>query len=166
MKGKIFVPNNIERLQALAGMRLALFKERAYAFIIDVFICFLLFLVTLLVVGVLFWYKATGGSFTSYSFTFDIFSWVGKLVVNIIIPILYFGISTYVSNGKTIGKKIMKIRVISLVHKKITLWSSIERSLGYGASIAGLGIGFFQYFFHPNCRTSQDCLAETIVVRE
>jgi uncharacterized RDD family membrane protein YckC len=166
MKEKIFIPNEIERLQALEGVRLANFRQRAFAFIIDLFICFFLFLVTLFIAGIFLWYKATGGSFTTYSFTFDIFSWYGKLVLNILIPILYFGLSTYLSNGKTIGKKIMKIRVISLVNEKITLWNSIERSLGYGASIFELGIGFFQYFFHPNCRTSHDCLAETIVIRE
>lgn len=166
MKEKVFIPNKIERLQALEGVRLASFKQRAFAFIIDLFICFFLFLVTLFIVGIFLWYKATSGSFNTYSFTFDIFSWYGKLFLNILIPILYFGLSTYLSNGKTIGKKIMKIRVISLVNEKITLWDSIERSLGYVTSIFELGIGFFQYFFHPNCRTTQDCLAETIVIRE
>jgi len=58
----------------------------------------------------------------------------------------------------------MKIRVVSLVKEKLTLWNSFERALGYGASILELGKGFLQYFFHPNCQTAHDLLAETIVI--
>ncbi len=160
MKGKTFTPTNIERLKALEGLKLANFKQRALAIIIDIFICLLLFLIILIIA----WYKATGGSFTTY--TFDIFTWYGKLILNILIPMLYFGLSMYFSNGKTIGKKIIKIRVISLVNNKITFWGSIERSLGYASSLFGLGFGFIQYFIHPNRQTTHDCMAETIVIQE
>lgn len=166
MKERIFIPRNLDHLQALTGMKLASFNQRAFAFIFDLFICFLLFLIALVIAGLFIWYKATGGAFTTYSFKFDIVSWYGKIILNVLIPILYFGFTTYLSNGKTIGKKIMKIRTVSLVNEKISLWNSIERSLGYGASVFELGFGFLQYFYHPNCRTSQDCLAETIVVRD
>lgn len=166
MKERIFIPRNLDHLQALTGMKLASFNQRAFAFIFDLFICFLLFLITLVIAGLFIWYKATGGAFTTYSFKFDIVSWYGKIILNVLIPILYFGFTTYLSNGKTIGKKIMKICTVSLVNEKISLWNSIERSLGYGASVFELGFGFLQYFYHPNCRTSQDCLAETIVVRD
>ena len=59
----------------------------------------------------------------------------------------------------------MKIRVISLVHERLTLWHSIERSLGYGASILEGGFGFMLYFIHPNRQTVHDRIAETIVIK-
>ncbi|NOZ75069.1 MAG: RDD family protein [FCB group bacterium] len=166
MSEKIFKLDKIERLKALEGLKLASFKQRAIAFTTDLLICFLLFLVMLLIVGLFLWYNATDGTFTTYSFRFDTFSWYGKIIFNILIPILYFGLYTYFSNGKTVGKKLMKIRVVSLADEKITLWNSLERSLGYGASAIELGMGFFQYFFDSNGRTSQDYLAETIVICE
>ena len=162
MKNKVFKLYEIERLQKLEGVEFATFKQRAFAFVIDCSIVFLL-----LIIGLLFlWYKKTGGTFTTYSFHFDRASWYGRLITTILIPILYFGLFTYFTNGQTIGKKVMKIRVVSLVKKRITLWNSIERALGYGASISELGIGFFQYFYHPKCQTAEDCLAETIVIKD
>jgi len=166
MKAKTFTPETIKRLQKLKGVQLASFPQRAFAFMFDLLICFSIFMITLLIAGIFIWHRATGGEFTTYSFTFNIFSWYGKLILNILIPVLYFGLSTWFTNGQTLGKKIMKIRVISLVNEKIKLWQAIERSLGYGTSVFELGIGFIQYFFHSNCQTSHDCLAETVVGRE
>lgn len=73
---------------------------------------------------------------------------------------------TYFGNGKTLGKKLLKIRVVSLTHSKITLFQAIERALGYGASFLELGFGFMQFFINPNRRTVHDRIAETIVVDE
>lgn len=85
---------------------------------------------------------------------------------SIIWLVLYFGLATYWSNGKTPGKALVKIRIVSLVHERIGLWHSIERALGYGASALEFGFGFIQYFIHPNKRTVHDRIAETIVVLE
>jgi uncharacterized RDD family membrane protein YckC len=48
----------------------------------------------------------------------------------------------------------------------LTLWQSVERALGYGASFLEGGFGFVQYFFAPNRRTVHDRIAETIVVQD
>jgi uncharacterized RDD family membrane protein YckC len=80
--------------------------------------------------------------------------------------VLYFGFFTFLTNGKTLGKWIMRIRVLSVSHGKISLWHSIERSLGYAASTLEFGFGFVQYFIHPNRCTVHDRIAETIVVKE
>jgi uncharacterized RDD family membrane protein YckC len=56
--------------------------------------------------------------------------------------------------------------VVSLTHPRITLWTAVERALGYGASFLELGFGFLQYFLNPNRQTVHDRIAETIVVRE
>ncbi len=79
---------------------------------------------------------------------------------------LYFGLSNYFGNGQTPGKRLLRIRAVSLVHNRLSLWHSFERALGYGASMLELGFGFVQYFIHPNRRTVHDRIAETIVVRE
>jgi uncharacterized RDD family membrane protein YckC len=60
----------------------------------------------------------------------------------------------------------MKIRVVSITHEQLSLWHSIERSLGYAASALEFGFGFIQYFIHPNRRTVHDRIAETIVISE
>ena len=85
---------------------------------------------------------------------------------SLIATVVYFGLSTYFGNGKTLGKKLLKIRVVSITHHQMTLWQSIERALGYGASILEGGFGFVQFFINPNRRTVHDRIAETIVVDE
>ncbi|HUE24899.1 MAG TPA: RDD family protein [Bryobacteraceae bacterium] len=66
--------------------------------------------------------------------------------------------------SKNPGQRLLRIRVVSLVHRRMSLWHSVERALGYGASVLELGFGFLQYFIHPNRRTVHDRIAETIVV--
>jgi len=85
---------------------------------------------------------------------------------SIVYLVLFFGLSMYIGNGKTIGKRLLHIRVVSLVHRRMSLWHSVERALGYGASALELGFGFLQYFIHPNRRTVHDRITETIVVRD
>jgi uncharacterized RDD family membrane protein YckC len=78
---------------------------------------------------------------------------------------LYFGLWTYFGHGQTLGKKLLKIRVVAVAHAHLSLWHSIERSLGYGASILEGGFGFLQFFIHPNRQTVHDRIAETIVIQ-
>jgi uncharacterized RDD family membrane protein YckC len=88
------------------------------------------------------------------------------IVMDILVPVLYFGLFTWRGKGRTPGKRLMRIRVVSLVHRHLTFWHSIERALGYGAAALEGGFGFVQYFIHPYRRCAQDRLAETIVVTE
>jgi uncharacterized RDD family membrane protein YckC len=81
------------------------------------------------------------------------------------VPIIYFVITTYITNGQSIGKKILGIKIISIYHHRIGLWHCIERSLGYVASTLELGIGFYQVFWNPNRMTLHDKIAETIVIK-
>jgi uncharacterized RDD family membrane protein YckC len=89
-----------------------------------------------------------------------------ELVQGIIVPVLYFGLFLWQGNGRTPGKRLMKIRVVSLVHTHMSFWHSAERALGYGAALLEGGFGFAQFFLHPYRRCAQDRLAETIVVTE
>jgi len=59
---------------------------------------------------------------------------------------------------------LLGIRVVSLVHERLSLRHSLERALGYGASMLEFGFGFVQYFTHLNKRTVHDRIAETIVI--
>ena len=88
-----------------------------------------------------------------------------KIIFKLLIPVLYFGLITYFTNGYTLGKRILRIRIISTNHRHLTLWHSIERSLGYYASSLEFGFGFLQYFIDYNRRTVHDRIAETIVIK-
>jgi uncharacterized RDD family membrane protein YckC len=88
-----------------------------------------------------------------------------KVIFKLLIPVLYFGLITYFTNGYTMGKRIFRIRIISTNHSHLTLWHSIERSLGYYASSLEFGFGFLQYFIDYNRRTVHDRIAETVVIK-
>jgi hypothetical protein len=62
----------------------------------------------------------------------------------------------------TNGKKIFKIKVISLFHNKIGFWHCLERSMGYVASFLELGLGFIQVFWNIYKMTLHDKITETI----
>jgi uncharacterized RDD family membrane protein YckC len=158
---KYFRPQHFSHLDDLKDMRLASFKARSIAFVIDFTISFFLFLA--LVAGAVYFlrymdwlnleedYKIEFGFSNIYTFVF---------------LVLYFSILTYWGKGRTPGKKLMKIRVVSLVHPRLSFWHCIERALGYAASTLELGFGFFQFFIHPNRQTVHDRIAETIVISE
>jgi uncharacterized RDD family membrane protein YckC len=81
------------------------------------------------------------------------------------IPTIYFTLSTFITNGQSIGKKILKIKIVSIYHHRLNLWHCIERSLGYIVSTLELGLGFIQIFWNPNRMTLHDKIAETVVIK-
>ncbi len=81
-----------------------------------------------------------------------------------LLPVLYFTISFYFFKGKSIGKYLLRIKVLSLYHEHLGLWHCIERSLGYFASALEFGFGYIQAFWNPNRMTLHDKIGETIVV--
>lgn len=145
MSKKAFVTHTLDRTRSLEGMPLASFRRRAVAWIID----FLLVCAIALGAGLMF-------GETSFK-PFD-------SVSGLIMVVAYFGGATYWGKGQTFGKKLLKIRVISIVHEELTLWQCAERALGYAASFLEAGFGFWQYFIHHNAQTVHDRIAETIVV--
>jgi uncharacterized RDD family membrane protein YckC len=144
-------------MESLAGAPLASFRKRALAFVID----FILTLVLLSSVAVPIAILGAKKGFLEKNphLEFNFHEWY-----NLIALVLYFGLATYWGNGQTPGKRLCGIRVVSLVDRRITLWTAVERALGYGASVLELGSGFLQYFVEPNRRTVHDRIAETIVV--
>jgi uncharacterized RDD family membrane protein YckC len=81
-----------------------------------------------------------------------------------LLPVLYFVISFYFWKGQTIGKYLMRIKVLSIYHERMGLWHCIERSLGYFASAVEFGFGYIQAFWNPNRMTLHDKIGETIVI--
>jgi uncharacterized RDD family membrane protein YckC len=138
---------------------LASFGRRAVAFILDFLLAWVIFLALLFTVGRL---AVRYGFVTEdINLKFDFEHWYSLLIL-----VLYFALATYWGKGRTPGKWLCGIRVVSLVHERLSLWHSIERGLGYGASLLEFGFGFVQFFIHPNRRTVHDRIAETIVIRE
>jgi uncharacterized RDD family membrane protein YckC len=148
------------RMQDVHGATLASFKDRSFAFGIDFILAFLIFLIAF-IISEYFGLLDKLGFETDAKLEFNLTNWYSLIFV-----VIYFCLSTYWGNGKTVGKKIFGIRVVSLVHDKMSLWHLFERALGYGASALEGGFGFIQYFIHANKRTVHDRIAETIVVKE
>jgi len=82
-----------------------------------------------------------------------------------LIPVMYFTLSFYFWKGQTIGKHLLKLRVVSLYHEHLGLWHCFERSLGYYASVLEFGFGFIQAFWNPNRMALHDKIGETIVIK-
>lgn len=77
---------------------------------------------------------------------------------------LYFTALTTWFQGRTVGKKIMGIKVIKLNNKRINLWESFERYGGYAAGLVTGLLGFLQIFWDPNRQAIQDKISETLVI--
>jgi uncharacterized RDD family membrane protein YckC len=187
-----FSARETEWMLELDGIELAGFRRRALAFLIDWIL--IGFLVTLLAAAIGGGYLAVrhllgkpmpnlshivNDKDTNYNFNLGPGHQIAKehveesiaqelinIVTDVVVPVLYFGILLWRGKGRTPGKRLMKIRVVSIVHRHLSFWHCIERALGYGAAALELGFGFVQYFIHPYRRCAQDRLAETIVVTE
>jgi uncharacterized RDD family membrane protein YckC len=149
---------HLDYLSSLKGVPLASFRKRSFAFLIDTVIISILD-ISVSLEEVISFFRT--GSFKSIEAPSEV---VEKLI-GVMALILYFGLMTYFWNGQTFGKKLMKIRVISLKKEKLTFWQSIERSLGYGASALEAGFGFFQVIWDENRQAVHDRIAETAVVK-
>jgi uncharacterized RDD family membrane protein YckC len=154
---KFHVPH-LEHLRSLDGIYLASLSSRAIAFSLDIAII----LVVVILLGLPAAYSDyLSGTTKNLVVPFEPF----HNLKGIIALLLYFGTFTYFWSGQTLGKRLLKIRVISLKSDKLSLWQSIERSLGYGASALEAGFGFFQTIWYENRQAVHDRIAETIVIK-
>ena len=166
---RFFSAKETEWLLELDGIELAPFTRRAIAFGIDTALSAL---ATAVLAALFTWVfygfrEKTGSPMPKHvDINFGKGGGPGHFIEDIVVPILYWGLLTWKGRGQSPGKRWMKIRVVSLVHRHLSLWHSIERALGYGAAFLEGGFGFFQFFLHPYRRTVQDRIAETIVVTE
>jgi uncharacterized RDD family membrane protein YckC len=100
--------------------------------------------------------RATRGDLT---LSFEFGGWL-----TLVATLLYFGLLTRFWGGRTVGKRLMRIRVIGVAEDALSLSRSMQRALGYSVSAATAGLGFLAYFRHPNRQTLHDRIAETLVV--
>lgn len=189
-----FSARETEWLEELDGIELASFWRRAFAFLIDwMIVAILLSALLTAVTAVLSSYMqrqgksldvahifpattlvdhsqvTAGGHLNVKTLHVDEHSRTGaviKDVTDVLVPVLYFGILQWKGKGRTPGKRLMRIRIVSIVHRHLSFWHSVERALGYGAAALEGGFGFVQFFIHPYRRCAQDRLAETMVVTE
>jgi hypothetical protein len=79
---------------------------------------------------------------------------------------LYFIVFPVLWNGRTPGKRLMRIRVARLNGKPITWWNAFERFHGYVSCLLGGLIGFLQVLWDPQSQGHHDKIAETVVVKD
>ncbi len=156
-QGIPFHPHETQRLAELDGTLLASFGRRAGALAID-FVAIVAFFAPVAYLIGRAWSKAYQQNVMIDFKPFE--NWYSTIT-----PVIYFCLIVWLTNGRTLGKWLTGIRIVSLTSQRISFWHSLERALGYGASLLEAGSGFFQYLTHPNRQTVHDRIAETIVVR-
>jgi hypothetical protein len=67
-------------------------------------------------------------------------------------------------NGQTLGKRLLRIRVLRLDGGPITWWVAFERAGGYAAGFATGLLGFAQVFWDANRQAIHDRIVGTVVV--
>jgi uncharacterized RDD family membrane protein YckC len=78
--------------------------------------------------------------------------------------IVYFSLLPAWWGGQTVGKKLMRLRVVELTGKPITVMRSLKRYGGYAAGLATGGLGFLQVLWDPNHQGLHDKAAHTAVL--
>lgn len=67
-------------------------------------------------------------------------------------------------NGQTVGKRLMRIRVVRLDGEPITWWTAFERAGGYAAGLATGLLGFAQVWWDANRQAIHDRIVGTVVI--
>lgn len=78
--------------------------------------------------------------------------------------IVYFSLLPAWWGGQTVGKKLLRLRVVELTGKPMTVLRCLRRYGGYAAGMATGGMGFLQMLWDPNRQTLQDRTAHTAVI--
>ena len=80
--------------------------------------------------------------------------------------LLYFTAVTTLWRGRTVGKRLVGVRVVRLDGKPLTWWVAFNRTGGYAASLFTGMMGFIEIFFDAHRQALHDKIAWTVVVRE
>lgn len=79
---------------------------------------------------------------------------------------VYLTLFTAFWNGRTPGKRLLRLRVARLDGKPLGLLAAFERAGGYAAGFATGLLGFARVWWDPNRQGIHDKISETVVVRE
>jgi hypothetical protein len=80
--------------------------------------------------------------------------------------IVYFSLLPAFWQGQTLGKRLLRLRIVELTGKPITPLRGLKRYGGYAAGMATGGLGFLQVLWEPNRQGLQDKAAHTVVLDE
>ncbi|MCR5609299.1 MAG: RDD family protein [Lachnospiraceae bacterium] len=95
-----------------------------------------------------------------------LFDKTGTAIIAYLISVIYFICSTYTS-GRTIGKMIFKLKVVSLDEDGMNLWDICYReTIGRYLSTVIFHLGYLTIFINSNKQALHDLLADTKVVFE
>ena len=148
-------PLNVASCHPLSLYRVAKFRKRLVAFIIDGFILALAnaFLQALLKMGIPLVPDIFLENIEAFLTTFIMTS-----------NLFYFFIYTYIG-GATPGKRIMKLKIVSTrSDSRLSLTQALLRTLGYIISFLSLGLGFFASLWSKKKQCWHDTLSETAVI--
>jgi len=99
-----------------------------------------------------------------------IFDWLRNLIDELGLGFgwaaLYMTITHTWWKGTSVGKKLLRIRVVMIDKRPLNLWLSFERAGGYAAGFATGLLGFAQVFWDPNRQAIHDKVSETIVIQD
>ena len=79
---------------------------------------------------------------------------------------LYFTVMLTWWKGQTIGKRLLRMRVLRLDGQPISWWAAFERAGGYAAGLATGLLGFAQVLWDANRQAIHDRIVGTVVVRD
>lgn len=144
--------------------QLAGLGSRAVAFMIDQFIVFIL---NMILYVTLFFVMDVYEDFLA-SFTNPLLPIAIVIIITFVINVSYFFVLEYATGGRTIGKKVMGIRVIQENGHSITLLSSFIRNFIriIDSLPAAYFIGIVMIFAHSKHKRLGDVVAGTLVVHE
>lgn len=91
-------------------------------------------------------------------------AWVDDLGFGGLWASLYLTVFLSWWNGQTVGKRMMRIRVVRLDGEPITWWVAFERAGGYAAGFATGLLGFAQVWWDSNRQMIHDRIVGTVVV--
>lgn len=77
----------------------------------------------------------------------------------------YFALFNRGRRGATLGKRLLRIRVVRLDGRRLSLWEGVERFAGYLQIPGTLGLSLRDLWIDPNRRMGHDRLVNTAVVR-
>jgi uncharacterized RDD family membrane protein YckC len=78
--------------------------------------------------------------------------------------VVYFSLLPAWWGGQTVGKKLLRLRVVELTGKPMTVMRCLKRYGGYAAGLATGGLGLAQILWDVNRQGLQDKVAHTVVL--
>lgn len=80
--------------------------------------------------------------------------------------IIYFSLVPFLWRGQTVGKRLLRLRIMELTGKRLTIFHCFSRYGGYAAGMATGMFGFAQVLWDANRQAIQDKIAHTVVIDE